>query len=111
MNIDCSASLPKIGAASHQIRRGGPLVSHQAIVNLIAGTTTQTGLRVKAALDTNHYETKVKVTDEELARLKLKRHEFHAEWNYIFVSKPQTELVKVIFARSLRNTSLLLVRQ
>jgi hypothetical protein len=62
--------------------RGKPLVSHQAIVNLIASTTTRTGLIVKAALDTNHYETKIKVSDEELARLKLKRHEFHGDWNY-----------------------------
>ncbi len=62
--------------------RGKPLVSHQAIVNLIAGTTTKTGLIVKAALDTNHYDTKIKVSDAELALLKLKRHEFHGEWNY-----------------------------
>lgn len=62
--------------------RGKPLVSHQAIVNLIAGTTTCTGLIVKAALDTNHYETKIKVSNAELALLKLKHHEFHGDWNY-----------------------------
>jgi hypothetical protein len=62
--------------------RGKPLVSHQAIVNLIAGTTTRTGLIVKAALDTNHYDTKIKVSNAELALLKLKRHEFRGEWNY-----------------------------
>ena len=64
--------------------RGKPLVSHQTITiaNLIASTTTQTGLTVKAALDKNHYETKIKVSDEELARLNLKRHDFHGDWNY-----------------------------
>ena len=62
--------------------RGKPLISHQTIVNLIASTTTRTGLIVKAALDTNYYETKIKVAEEELARLKLKRHEFHGDWNY-----------------------------
>jgi hypothetical protein len=62
--------------------RGRPLVSHQAIVNLIASTTTRAGLTVKAALDTNHYETKVKVSDEQLSRLRLTRHDFHGEWNY-----------------------------
>ena len=62
--------------------RGRPLVSHQAIVNLIAGTTTKTGLVVKAALDTNHYATEIKVSDEELAGLRLERHEFHGDWNY-----------------------------
>ena len=62
--------------------RARPLVSHEAIVNLIASTTTKTGLIVKAALDTNHYETKIKVTDTELAKVRLKRHAFHGEWNY-----------------------------
>ena len=62
--------------------RGKPLVSHQAIVNLIASTTTRTGLIVKAALDTNHYDTKVKVSNAELALLKLKRQAFHGDWNY-----------------------------
>lgn len=62
--------------------RGKPLVNHHAIVNLIASTTTRAGLTVKAALDTNHYETKIKVSDEQLARLRLKRHDFHGDWNY-----------------------------
>jgi hypothetical protein len=62
--------------------RGRPLVSQKVIVNLIANTTTRTGLIVKAALDTNRYPTKTKITDEQLERLRLKRHEFHGEWNY-----------------------------
>ncbi len=62
--------------------RGRPLLSHETIVNLIASTTTRTGLLVKSALDTNEYPTKVKVTDDELRRLRLKRHDFHGEWNY-----------------------------
>jgi hypothetical protein len=62
--------------------RGKPLVSHQAIVNLIASTTTRTGLIVKAAIDTNQYPTSIKVTDAELAKLRLKPHAFHGEWNY-----------------------------
>ena len=62
--------------------RGRPLLSHQTIVNLIAGTTTQKGLIVKAALDTNRYETAVKVTEEQLSRLRLTPHRFHGDWNY-----------------------------
>ncbi len=62
--------------------RGRPLVNLQTIVNLIGSTTTSTGLVVKAAIDTNKYPTKIKVTDEELAKLKLKRDNFHCEWNY-----------------------------
>jgi hypothetical protein len=63
--------------------RGRPLASHQAIVSLIAGTRTRSGLVVKAALDTKQYQTHVKVTDEELARLKLQPESFHGDWNYI----------------------------
>jgi hypothetical protein len=62
--------------------RGQPLVSHQAIVNLIASTTTRTGLLVQAALDTNVYNTGIKVSDEEMAKLRLKPCNFHGEWNY-----------------------------
>jgi len=62
--------------------RGRPLVSHQAIVSLIAGTRTRTGLIVKAALDTSQYETRIKVSDEELARLRLTPRDFHGDWNY-----------------------------
>ena len=62
--------------------RGRPLTSYEVIVNLIGNTTTTTGLTVKAALDTNHYETGIEVSDEELARVNLTRAKFHGEWNY-----------------------------
>ena len=62
--------------------RGKPLVSRQAIVELIASTTTRQGLTVRAALDANNYETGIKVSDAELARVKLARHDFHGDWNY-----------------------------
>jgi hypothetical protein len=62
--------------------RGRPLVSRQAIVNLIASTTTRTGLVVKAILDTTRYEKGIKVSDEELAAVRLLPHPFHGEWNY-----------------------------
>lgn len=62
--------------------RGQPLVSLQTIVNLIASTTTKTGLIVQAALDTNLYETGIKVSDEEMAKLRISPCAFHGEWNY-----------------------------
>lgn len=62
--------------------RGKPLVSHDVIVNLIANTTTQAGLTVKAALDKNRYETGIKVADTEMAKLKLTPAKFHGDWNY-----------------------------
>jgi hypothetical protein len=68
--------------------RGRPLLDRQTVVSLIASTTTRSGLTVKAALDTNHYQTAIKVSDAELARLRLKRHPFHGDWNYTI--KPRT---------------------
>ena len=62
--------------------RGRPLVSHEVIIKLIANTTTQTGLKIRAELDTGHYPTGLSVTDAELAALNLKRAQFHGEWNY-----------------------------
>ncbi len=68
--------------------RGRPLVSHQAIVSLIASTTTRTGLVVRAAIDSNRYDTDIKVRDDELARLRLTPHAFHGEWNYTVSPRP-----------------------
>lgn len=62
--------------------RGKPLVTHQAIVQLIAATTTETGLEVRCALDTNTYPAGVKISDEELDALNIIRHDFHGDWNY-----------------------------
>jgi hypothetical protein len=68
--------------------RGRPLVSHEVIVELIGATTTREGLQVQAELDTNTYPTKVKVSDDELAAVKLTPHEFHGEWNYTISPNP-----------------------
>lgn len=62
--------------------RGKPLVSHEVMVKLISSTTTKKGLAVRSEVDSNTYPTKIKVTDEELARVNLKKDEFHGEWNY-----------------------------
>jgi transposase len=70
--------------------RGKPLVSHQAIVSLIASTRTTKGLIVKAALDENTYETGIEVTDEQMAALKLVRATFHGEWNYTIKPRRQS---------------------
>lgn len=62
--------------------RGKPLVSHEVIVNLIASTTTRTGLTVKCVLDTKKYPKGIKISDEELHQVNIIRDEFHGEWNY-----------------------------
>ena len=62
--------------------RGRPLSSRSVIVNFIGNTTTTTGLHIKAALDRNLYDIGLKVTDEQLAAVHLKRDTFHGAWNY-----------------------------
>jgi hypothetical protein len=62
--------------------RGRPLLSVQTVVSLIANTTTTTGLKIKAALDTRSYDTEVAVSDEQFAAINLKPSRFHGDWNY-----------------------------
>jgi hypothetical protein len=62
--------------------RGAPLVSHEVIVNLIGNTKTKAGLRIHAELDTARYPTGRKITDRELAEVRIERDPFHGEWNY-----------------------------
>ncbi len=62
--------------------RGKPLVSYAVILSLIGATTTETGLSVKSVLDPCSYPAGRKVTDEEMATLRIQRDAFHGEWNY-----------------------------
>ena len=70
--------------------RGRPLVSHEVIIQLIANTRTKTGLKIRAALDSGRYPTGIKVSDEELAALKIKRAKFHGDWNYALLPARKT---------------------
>ncbi len=62
--------------------RGRPLVSYQTIVQLIAATTTDTGLKVQCEIDPNAYPAGVNVTDAEMDAINIYRHDFHGDWNY-----------------------------
>jgi DNA-binding phage protein len=62
--------------------RGKPLISYEVAVELIGHTTTTTGLRVHATLDTEDYPIGIKVTDDEVAEFQLTQDTFHGEWNY-----------------------------
>ena len=62
--------------------RGKPLTTYRVVVELIAATTTRTGLRVQADLDTGYYPTGEKITDAELRRHPPPRHDWHGDWNY-----------------------------
>jgi hypothetical protein len=68
--------------------RGEPLINYETIINLIGGTKTRTGLKVKAVLDTNEYETGIKVTDEQLEEIQIRRHKVHPAWNYTIPNSP-----------------------
>lgn len=62
--------------------RGRPLETYRTVVNLIADTTTTTGLTVRCELDPNLYPTKITLTDQQKNSIPIERHEFHGEWNY-----------------------------
>ena len=78
----------RLFSAITQNWRGKPLISHEVIVNLIAATTTRTGLKVRSALDQNEYPPGRAVTDAELETLHLRREAFHGEWNYSLLPRP-----------------------
>src|SRR4051794_2093257 len=65
-----------------QTWRGRPLISHAAVVDLIAATTTTSGLIVDCVLDPRRYAKGIKVRDQEMACLNIQGDEFHPEWNY-----------------------------
>ncbi len=65
--------------------RGKPLESLEVIINLIAATTTSTGLKLYARLDDQTYERGIDVTDEQLAAVNITRHAFHGDWNYTVI--------------------------
>ncbi len=66
----------------HSELRGKPLINYLVIVQLIASTTTDTGLTVTCRLDDGDYAKGIKVTDAEMAALNIQPADFHGEWNY-----------------------------
>ncbi len=62
--------------------RAKPLISRQVVIDLINATTTRTGLEVFARLDERTYPKAIKVSDRELAAVRLEGNAFHPEWNY-----------------------------
>ena len=82
----------RLFSAISQNWRGKPLISHEVVVNLIAATTTRTGLTVRSALDRNAYPAGLTVSDAEMETLHLRREDFHGEWNYSLL--PRERLLK-----------------
>ena len=63
--------------------RGRPLISVETVVNLIAATKTEAGLTIRAALDSNKYETGKHISNQDYETINMVRDEFHGEWNYM----------------------------
>ena len=68
--------------------RGKPLIDYATIINLITSTTTSTRLKVYARLDQTDYPKGVKVSNAQLAKVNLRRHDFHGDWNYTISPSP-----------------------
>jgi hypothetical protein len=67
--------------------RARPLTDRVAVVELIAATTTKTGLRVESALDTRTYQKGIKVTNAQMKSLDIRGDKFHPEWNYAVIPR------------------------
>ena len=74
-----------------QTWRGRPLTSRLAVVELIAATTTATGLTVACELDTNTYAKGIKVSKAEMATLDIQGNDFHPEWNYTIAPRSTSD--------------------
>lgn len=74
--------------------QGQPLVSYEAIVNLIGSTTTKKGLKVKAKLDTKEYKKGLKISDKEMDKLNIEYHEVNPKWNYTIKPRKHKKDIK-----------------
>lgn len=62
--------------------RGKPLIDRKTVVELIANTKTEKGLKIKSVLDQNIYDKGIKISDKQLAKLNIRMAKFHGDWNY-----------------------------
>ena len=66
--------------------RAKPLTSYQVMIDLIQATSTRTGLKIYPRLDSSDYQTKLKVSDDQLAAVRTAPDVFHPAWNYTVTS-------------------------
>lgn len=67
--------------------RGKPLTTYNVVINLIGNTKTESGLQIRAEMDTNKYEKGIKVSEEDFQKINLKKCKFHGEWNYVIKAR------------------------
>jgi hypothetical protein len=88
---------------------GKPLRSLDIMLNALRGTTTQTGLSVRAAVLDGTFVKGQKVSDDQMQQLNLEHHSVCRQWNYtirprltsLSEASPASEGQKVIFQRVL----------
>lgn len=73
--------------------RGKPLISHEVIVDLIAATTTKSGLKVRSRLDTGKYPKGIRVSKKQFQAIALKPADFHGDWNYTILPRPFVSVI------------------
>ena len=62
--------------------RGKPLVDYKVVINLIRGTKTEKGLKIKAKLDRRKYKKGKKILEREFKKINLEEHSTNSDWNY-----------------------------
>ena len=73
---------------------GKPLESREVVVSLSGGTSTSTGLRIRAALDRGQYPTGVKGSKAAMEEIRLKRSDFHGDWHSTIFSHQQRKAAR-----------------
>lgn len=71
--------------------RGRPLTGRAAVVELIAATTTKTGLTIQSALDLKTYKKGIRVSNAEMKRLNIRADTLRPKWNHTVTPRiPET---------------------
>ena len=72
--------------------RGTPLISREAVVQLIGNTKTSKGLKIQAQLDYREYEKGREIDEADFKSIGIVRATFHGEWNYTISPMSRIEI-------------------
>ena len=72
--------------------RGKLLISFEVFVDLVVNTRTNKGLKVECSINLESYAKGIKISNEEMSKLNIKRNEFHGEWNYTIAQRDNNQL-------------------
>jgi hypothetical protein len=66
---------------------GEPLSSYDKMLHFLDATTTEQGLVVSAVLTETTYQTKIKISDQQMTTLNLTKHKTLPQWNYTLIPR------------------------